>query len=302
MVRAVKLIQELRLMLDCVLNSALHLVWCIVLILLVLIIFSLLLIQGETNHLSGFVDDPAGFEYEKDLLKGKFDTVPNAMLSLFQATTGGNDWTEFYSVIQRSGAFFDFVFLFYIAFFAIVAWNIVMSTFVEKALKLATPDIDTMVMEQRRKELHYARELTNILESCMDENGDHVISLHEFKTHMMDQKVRKFFQARDLDMKDAELFFRMLASVENADGLDGNVDIRTFVLGCMRLRGVASNIDVQSLHYDMKNFFRIEREEIRKLVETVQHYCPKLPEHTGVSFSPASPMSTFRAANIEVVV
>ena len=46
MLRAVKWVQELRLMLDCVLNSVLHLVWCLVLIMFVLIMFALVIVQG----------------------------------------------------------------------------------------------------------------------------------------------------------------------------------------------------------------------------------------------------------------
>merc|ERR1719378_515844 len=129
MVRAVKWVQELRLMLDCVLNSVLHLIWCITLIMLVLVCFALLLIQGMTSYLSDFdYNNPAGkleMAVAVQSIDGVFDSVPNAMLTLFQATTGGTDWKEPYDLWEPVGPLHSWVFLFYIAFFAIVAWNIV---------------------------------------------------------------------------------------------------------------------------------------------------------------------------------
>merc|ERR1712172_75643 len=134
-------------------------------------------------------------------------------------------------------------------FFCIVAWNIVMSTFVEKTFKLSVPDIDTTTLEKRKRDLAYSKELFAIIRSKLDENHNGRISHEEFKRHFTDPDLTAWFEARDFDMKDAELFFRLLASVDKKK----EVDVTTFVLGCLRLRGTASNIDVQALHYDIRN-------------------------------------------------
>merc|ERR1712232_925143 len=115
MVRGVKWVQELRLMLDCVLNSVFHLLWCITLILLVLVMFALLLVQGITSHVASYAEDNKMhlFKEETKDINGSFDSVPNAMLTLFQATTGGVDWGEPYALFAGAGAGYELFFLFY---------------------------------------------------------------------------------------------------------------------------------------------------------------------------------------------
>merc|ERR1712054_666499 len=140
--------------------------------------FALLLVQGMTSHIATYADEDRMPSFEQDMkdIRGTFDSVPNAMLTLFQATTGGVDWGEPYALFGTAGAGYEIFFLFYIAFFAIVAWNIVMSTFVEKAFKLAVPDFETFQMEKRRSDIQLARELTHILSETFDENHTGMIS------------------------------------------------------------------------------------------------------------------------------
>merc|ERR1719456_2042783 len=114
----------------------------------------------------------------------------------------------------------------------IVAWNIVTSTFVEKAFRLAMPDVDMLIQRKRAHDIKYAKELLEFIRKRLDEDHNGRISVEEFKRHMDDNEVRQFFAARDMDLKDADLFFRMLISL----GEDQEeVDLQTFVAGCMKL-------------------------------------------------------------------
>merc|ERR1712187_762346 len=103
-----------------------------------------------------------------------------------------------------------------------------------------------------------------MLDQLVDENHDGKVSLRELNAHLNDPDLKAFFNARDVDVKDIELFFNMIASLNDKDGVE-EVDIKTFVLGCLRLRGAASNADLQVLHFDMKYFFVRQFEELRKL-------------------------------------
>lgn len=250
-------------MLDCVMNSVIHLFWCITLIVLVLVMFALLLVQGITSHAASYAEDDKMHLFKEEMkgIEGTFDSVPNAMLTLFQATTGGVDWAEPYSLFGNAGAGYELFFLFYIAFFAIVAWNIVMSTFVEKAFKLAVPDFDEMQLQKRRADAKIAKDLTTLLTDTLDDDHNGLISLEAFKAHHADDRLRKFFSSRGIDMKDAELFFEMLRSVKGRN----EVDIHTFVLGCLRLRGMASAIDVQALHFDIRGMHAEHNTQLRKM-------------------------------------
>merc|ERR1711920_1067206 len=74
------------------------------------------------------------------------------------------------------------------------------------------------------------------------------ISLDEFVHAMEDPKFRYFFEVRGLDIKDAEMFFNMLTAVSGED----EVDISTFVSGCLGMQGTASSLDLQTLSFELK--------------------------------------------------
>lgn len=227
-------------MLDCVVNSMLHLVWCVVLIGMMLLMFALYIMQGLKSHVAE-ADD-------KTMIEDRFDTVANTMVSLLMATTGGVDWSDQYDFVAGGGTSLRMAYLFYIAFFTMVAWNIVMSSFVEKASRLGMPDIEATAMEKYRNQQNYVKELARMLRRKLDADGDGTLSLEEFKTHIHDPDLAAFCLARDINVTDVDMFFHMLSS----NGTD-EVDIATFSRAIVRLRGSASAIDMQSLHFDLKS-------------------------------------------------
>merc|ERR1712232_928040 len=128
---------------------------CVVLLMIVLIMFAIFIVQGVTYDLQDLANDPVAHSLRVQSLDGSFNSLPIAMRTLYQSTTGGVDWDNPFQIIAQAGALYKLAFLFYITFFVIVAWNIVSSTFIEKTLKLAVPDIDTMLMERRRQDVSY---------------------------------------------------------------------------------------------------------------------------------------------------
>lgn len=58
------------------------------------------------------------------------------------------DWSALYEKISETGSVSSALFLLYIAFNVIVVWNIVTSMFVQKAVKLAQPDIDRLIEDR----------------------------------------------------------------------------------------------------------------------------------------------------------
>jgi len=62
-----------------------------------------------------------------------------------------------------------------------------------------------------------------------------------------------FFQSRGLELKDTKSFFAMLQCM-NHDGIPTEkVDLKTVVACVLRLQGCATSIDLQTLHFDVKN-------------------------------------------------
>lgn len=123
-----------------------------------------------------------------------------------------------------------------------------MGSFVEKACRLALPDLEATAMEKHQEQQLYSKELSSMLLRKIDMDGDGSITLEEFRHQLQDHEVVAFFLARDINVTDAEMFFHMLSSIHGTD----KVEIKTFTKAILRLRGNASAIDMQAFHFDMK--------------------------------------------------
>jgi len=106
--------------------------------------------------------------------------------------------------------------------------------------------------------------------------------------HIKDPEVKEFFAARDMDLKDADLFFRMLSSlgVENQE-----IEVSTFVAGCLKLRGVAANIDIQALHFDMRSLHLSLKDRLEKTEKMIT----MLYKHQNKGLSQLLPQSKRRS-------
>jgi hypothetical protein len=264
--RAMRFFQELRLMVDCALGSFMQLLWCLVVIAFILYLFSLVFVQGMAEYLTDLVAEEgtltqAQADRYTDVV-GHFGSVPQAMLLLLQSVTGGLDWEELYDIILLSGGIRAAVYVFYILFFVVAIWNIITSVFVEKVLKLAQPDMDTLMMEQRRKDDEDAKVLRELFRK-LDVDCSGTISAAEFERCIREKEVENFMVGRGIDIKDAKTFFTMLS--ESMDK-ENEVDIGTVVGSCLRIKGVATSIDLQMLRYEARTAAR-RQAELSKLVE-----------------------------------
>mmetsp|Transcript_106533 Transcript_106533/g.306333 ORF Transcript_106533/g.306333 Transcript_106533/m.306333 type:complete len:672 (+) Transcript_106533:94-2109(+) len=278
--RSVRFLGELRMMIDCVVGSVVNLFWCLVFIGFVLYIFALLLVQGLSNVLAEGAANAVPPPDMVGIFK-YFGTTTRAMLTLLMSTTGGVDWQVVYELVRYMDVFLPAVFISYLLFFAIAAWNIITSRFIEKALKLAQPDIETQATEHTMKDMSDATTLTKLFKD-LDVDIKQEISLREFRDLMQHPKLRMYLQVRGIDIKDAEVFYAMLRSIV---GDVSRVDVETLVNVCLRMRGFATAIDVQMLSFETRLlqkrqnvFFRKCSQQLAKLQE-----CFDFPVK-GVSF------------------
>jgi len=244
MFRAMRFCSDIRLMLDCITGSVATLFWCLLVIVFVLYVYALYFVQSLTHFL-----DNKGRLSESHVLaiKQAFGSVQHAMLSLFQAVTGGIDWYVHYDLLGTSGGMQAGLYVFYIAFFVVVAWNIITSTFLEKATKIAKPDMDQLMFEKHRKDVDDTKNLVDLFEQ-MDMDRSTTISAEEFMHVTHDPTFQKFLQVRGIDIKDARTFWAMMMSVDECH----EVDISTCVSSCLRMKGFATSIDLHTLGFEAK--------------------------------------------------
>jgi len=243
--RTLKFFSELRLMLDCVLGSLINVFWCVVMLAFVMYVFGLLLQQGIVQYLmeaKGTMSQEAN-----EMVMTYFGSVGQTVVTLFQSSTSGVDWNEPYKALRYTGEVMPMAFLAYVAFVFISVWNIVTSTFVEKALKLAQPDVDMLILEQQLQDFEDCKMLSRLFKSMRpaDDDGNERIGMEEFRQLVETYEFRSYLQTRGIDIKNAETFFKMLVELQG----EPMIDATTFANACVRMKGAATSIDLQTVMF-----------------------------------------------------
>merc|ERR1712150_268266 len=91
----------------------------------------------------------------------------------------------------------------------------------------------------------------------VDEDGSGAISIEELRAAFQDMRVHYKFEMLGITLRDEKTFFTTLISMSQGQELDRD----TFVQGCLRMKGVASSLDVQSIHVQLQKLCS----DIRKL-------------------------------------
>ena len=242
--RTLKFFSELRLMLDCVLGSLLNVMWCCIMLLFVMYVFGLLLQQGVVQY---FMEEAAVSDQAANELKTYFGSVGDTVITLFQSSTNGVDWNQPYQALLHTGQILPMAFLVYITFVVISVWNIVTSTFVEKALKLAQPDVDMLILEQQLQDFEDCKMLSKLFRNMgpRDAEGSGRIGMEEFSRLVETYEFRSYLQTKGIDIKNAETFFKMLVELQGEHTLDA----ATFANACVRMKGAATSIDLQTVMF-----------------------------------------------------
>ncbi|CAE7865029.1 SCN2A [Symbiodinium microadriaticum] len=274
--RTLKFFSELRLMLDCVLGSLINAMWCVIMLVFVMYVFGLLLQQGIVQYLmeQRTTMSPEAEEYVFTYFRSVFRTV----VTLFQSSTSGVDWNEPYKALEFTGDVMPAAFLVYIAFVFISVWNIVTSTFVEKALKLAQPDVDMLILEQQLQDFEDCKMLARLFKSMRPTDDDERIGMEEFRQLVETFEFRSYLQTRGIDIKNAETFFKMLVELQG----EPMIDATTFANACVRMKGAATSIDLQTVMFtthlmnqEQRRFFQSMYNRLMT-IETILH-----DEHPG---------------------
>jgi len=242
-VRVVQFVKELRLMLKCVLGSFISLIWSFVLLGGISLLFAVVVVQQLT---SAVVDGQIPAD-QIDIIYDRFGSVQQASLTMLKSISGGEDWGPIYDSISKAGIMNSICFLVYVLFVWLSVTNIITAIFVDKALKNAKPDADDALMEKHQEDLDKMQELQSIFQS-MDHDNSGTLTLAELQSSFRDIRISSFFELQGLDIKSLETFFELLTHISNTH----EVDMESFVTGCLKMRGYATNIDVFMLLFQSK--------------------------------------------------
>jgi len=244
MVRLMRMFRELRLILNSVMGCVKSMAWSCVLIVTISYMFGVAFLQACTGALAGEAG-PISAITERDI-RLWWSSVGTSMLSLYMVSTGGKDWSIVGEPLREVGGIFYALFLLYIAFFLFVVVNTLTSLFVE--LTIANADHDQQMaiqLELERKDVYVAK-LQSLYDE-IDQNGDGEITYDEFCKHLDDPLMRAFAASLEIEPTDARQFFCILSE-------HGKIPVNcdTFVVGCIKLKGMAKSMDLMDLVYSFR--------------------------------------------------
>lgn len=242
-IRAARFFRELRALVYGVMLSFSSLFWSCILGCSTIFIFSVYTTQGvafffieenESGQIASVSDE------SRDQLKLHCGSLSLTMHTLWKSISGGMDWGDIADPLMQASPTMGFVFTLYIIFCICAILNVVTGVFVNKALKVAEADMDTMILENHASRQDHIKKITNVFKSC-DTDKDGRIDADEFAKTCADPSIQAFFRYLELDLDgtDPHVLFNML----DFDG-DGVLDSEEFCAGCSVLKGSARSMDL----------------------------------------------------------
>jgi Ca2+-binding EF-hand superfamily protein len=219
-----------------------NLLWVLVILGITFYLFGITLTTAVTSHLSK-PDDWT--DSANQPLQEYFGTVDRSILVLFMSMSGGQDWTEYYSVLTSMNLTYRVLFLLFIVFTLFAIVNIVTGVFVEAALQSNLKDRDIIAHEELQNKRLYLESMQDIFEE-MDYDDQGTITIDEFEDKLQDERVIAYFNALKLDVSDARVLFKLLDIDES-----GEIDIDEFIVGCYKLQGESRSLDLKIMQYEV---------------------------------------------------
>jgi len=148
--------------------------------------------------------------------------------------------------------------------------NVLTGIFVERASELSGLDRDLVIQGELKHNEAFLSEMKAIFEEA-DTDGSGTINWQEFKEYVKNKEVRAYLSTQQLDAFDARQLFNILDL-----GDDQEVGIEEFILGCMRLKGMAKSVDVvamlqetRAMHRKQKAFMGEVEDQLRRIASKV---------------------------------
>eukprot|EP00928_Gymnodinium_smaydae_P073140 TRINITY_DN56381_c0_g1_i1.p1 TRINITY_DN56381_c0_g1~~TRINITY_DN56381_c0_g1_i1.p1 ORF type:complete len:584 (-),score=91.40 TRINITY_DN56381_c0_g1_i1:322-2073(-) len=239
-IRMFQAFRELRVLLDSIFHILLPLAWSVLTLSLVIIMFSLVIMNAVNSYLELDSHD----DVVRRQLMEYYSSASTTFLSLFMALTNGQSWYYMMMPLQAISNVYVIVFILFILLLQLGVLNIITSVFVGNAALFAQKDLDMIQLAEADQHAYTMSKLNDVF-AILDKDGNGGISLDEFEQWTRMEKVRAFFErVLGLEAWKVGRFFRMLDM--NGDEI---IDKHEFVVGCMRLRGSAKNMDQEVLNH-----------------------------------------------------
>jgi len=176
------------------------------------------------------------------------------MNALFAAATGGEDWAPMADTLFDVDEFVYVLFLAYISFFIFVVLNTMTALFVDALSQRSQNDDYHMMQERLRNQASYLRKIQKLYRR-LGKDGCSTITCEEFREHSNAPEMLRLATSLQIDVTDLQIVFDILSG----HGQHA-IEPWEFVVGCIRLRGVAKSVDLLALSLDHRRNIRRQHE------------------------------------------
>lgn len=255
-VRVVRFFDSLRKMVSALLNSLLSLFWLVLLLFLVLFVFAIGFMQAIQTDLQGQEDPTTDVDYNAFMeLHG---SVPRSMLSLLETISGSKGWFHVMGPIMGIHWWYAVASIFFVSFTMFGVMNVVTGIFVDRALYISQVDRGLIIREEMSKTQHYVDELKRAFHK-MDRDGDGNLTRDEARHNLQKPEIKGLLAVLQLDVNEAGQLEQLCDLLDPEE--TNSIAIEDFVQACLRLRGVASSMDLCALLLEVSSV-RARLEEI----------------------------------------
>jgi len=236
--------REFRLMLFSLMSSVKSLFWVAFLFSFIFYTFSVSIAWSVHRYISELDAERLG-DGDVHQLMLYFGSLSRAVLTLFQAITGGQDWSVFYESLADVPLAQE-IFIGFIFFSVFAALNVVNGLFVELAMRSSAADREMIIQDELDQKDRYLQSMARLFEE-MDSDNSGYITQAEFEKQIDDERAIAYFNSLKLDVSEAKTLFTLLDIDQS-----GHVDVWEFLVGCEKLKGEARSLDMHVLQYQLR--------------------------------------------------
>eukprot|EP00746_Dinoflagellata_sp_MGD_P145055 gnl/MRDRNA2_/MRDRNA2_77720_c0_seq2.p1 gnl/MRDRNA2_/MRDRNA2_77720_c0~~gnl/MRDRNA2_/MRDRNA2_77720_c0_seq2.p1 ORF type:complete len:668 (+),score=101.60 gnl/MRDRNA2_/MRDRNA2_77720_c0_seq2:93-2096(+) len=276
-IRVMRVFRELRAMVWGIMHSIMSLIWAVILLVIIIFLFACYVTQAVAQYLMEDQNSLSVNLTEDDfyVLRNSYGSLMQTMYALYQAITGGQDWSYFADPLFKISSLAGSLFCFYIAFAVFAVLNVVTGVFVDNAMKSTELDTDLMIVEENAARVRHVEGLRAVFHKA-DVDGSGTIEWDEFCEHLSDPVVQAYFRQLGLDVCGPGV--KGLWDLLDFDG-NGTLNIDEMVFGAARLKGHASSLDLARESYNARRVQFEQFEAIERMFKEVRQF---QNQHTGV--------------------
>lgn len=208
---------------------------------MIMFMFSTFFMQGAVAHIKDTNYDDA----VRSGFARWYGSLYDSMFSLLAATLGGADWLEIMEPLADITEVYRLTFAFYIVFVVVGVLNVLTGVFLDSAKDVK--DRDLTVQQEMARMDGFVAEMLELFHD-FDPGQTGLISKENFRTYIGDERVQAYLLSHELDTTHANMLYHLL---DEKDA--GDIDIHDFVLGMLRLKGSAKEVDTRVLLHELRN-------------------------------------------------